>query len=106
MGYGRTEVWGFVIRCLDCTRHARTEGSQWITWWLLAVFDLDESLGMTREVFRLLYGVLSVILGGKTGVFGVEKWEERLFDYIQNKSIKAQLHIHDNTSIQIQLYYV
>lgn len=61
---------------------------------------------MVREVFRLLYGVLSVILGGKTGVFGVEKWEERLFDYIQNKSIKAQLQIHNKTRIHIQIYYV
>lgn len=31
------------FRVLDCTRHARTEKLQWIiTWWLLAVFDLDE----------------------------------------------------------------
>lgn len=34
-----------------CTGHARTQGSQWITLWLLA---LDDSLGMTSLLFRLL----------------------------------------------------
>ena len=43
IGYGQTEVWCFIVLGVDCTGHARTQGSQSITWWLLAVFDLDES---------------------------------------------------------------
>lgn len=30
------------------------KGSEWISWWLLAVFDLDESLGIS-VLFRLLF---------------------------------------------------
>lgn len=59
------------------------------------VFDLDESLGMVSKVFRLLFGAFFVTLGGKAGVFGVERWEVPLFAYIQNKVIKGELLTHN-----------
>lgn len=55
--------------------HARTEGCNGFTWWLLAVFDLDESLvGTTSEVFRLLFGVFFLLYWGV-----LRSWEERFF---------------------------
>lgn len=75
--------------------HARTEGLQRVTWWLLAVLDLDESLvGMTSEVFRLLFGVFFFC---HIGEFSVSRNGKKVcsIKYMQNKSnksIKAQLH--------------
>lgn len=44
MGHGRTEVWCFVISGVGLYYASADRRMQWITWWLLAVFDLDESL--------------------------------------------------------------
>lgn len=64
MGYGWTEVWCFVIPGVGlyyaCT--VRRIAMDYLV--VAGSLDLDESLvGMTGEVFRLLFGFFFVILG-------------------------------------------
>lgn len=89
-GHGRTEVWCFVIPGVGLYYACADRRMQWITWCLLAVFDLHESLvGTTSEVFRLLFGASFLLYWG---VFGVGKSFFFFFFSItyRIRSIKAQ----------------
>lgn len=106
MGYGRTEVCSVSsFRVLDCTMHARTEGLQRVTWWLLAVFDLDESLvGMTSEVFRLLFGVFFFVILGSFRCREMGRGFVRLNTCRIRASKHSYITIHNNFRIHIECF--
>lgn len=79
--------------------HARTEGCNGLLGgcWLSLIWMNRWSERLAR-CFDCFSG--SFLLSW--GVFGVGK--RVFFDYIQNKSIKAQLLIHNNIHINIQIF--